>query len=382
MRHEFGLQDPGEGIHEVEIVELLVAEGDEVREGEDVLVVESDKAAVELPSPHSGRIAEIRVAEGDVAEVGDVPLVIEDDAGEAEAPKSEEDEEDGETGTRPRGDGARGGPAPDGDDAEAERDKREPSRDADEEEDEKAEAGKAAEEEARKETDEETQPETEEAGGERARKTRERPETETRERPDGETRKARETEGSKKAGRERPEARRPEGGPVRAAPAARRLARDEGLDLSEVEATGSQGQITLGDVRRALGDRPEREPKPEREAEDRAPDTRAADREADREDAGDRDDFGPVERQPLRGLRAATARAMARAWSEIPHVTHEDAADITELERWRRDLVARSGDEALTLTPFLVKAAAAVLPRRPRFNASLAAEHGEIVLRR
>jgi len=96
MRHEFKLQDPGEGVHEVEVEEVLVAEGDSVSEGDDVLVVESDKAAIELPSPFSGRIAEMRVAVGDIVEVGEVLMVI-DDAAEEVAEETEEVRDTGET---------------------------------------------------------------------------------------------------------------------------------------------------------------------------------------------------------------------------------------------------------------------------------------------
>ena len=84
MRQEFKLQDPGEGIHEVDVLEVLVSEGDNVSEGQDVLTVESDKAAIELPSPYGGTVAEIRVKEGDTAIVGDVLIVVEDDAEDAD----------------------------------------------------------------------------------------------------------------------------------------------------------------------------------------------------------------------------------------------------------------------------------------------------------
>jgi pyruvate/2-oxoglutarate dehydrogenase complex dihydrolipoamide acyltransferase (E2) component len=69
--------DPGEGIHEAEIVEILVQAGDEVQEGDGLLAVETDKATTELPSPYSGRIADIAVAVGDQVRVGDLLLTFE-----------------------------------------------------------------------------------------------------------------------------------------------------------------------------------------------------------------------------------------------------------------------------------------------------------------
>lgn len=72
MSTEFRLQDPGEGIHEAEIVDLYIQPGDQVKDGDILLDVETDKAVVEVPSPFTGTIDEVRVKKGDVAEVGNV----------------------------------------------------------------------------------------------------------------------------------------------------------------------------------------------------------------------------------------------------------------------------------------------------------------------
>jgi pyruvate dehydrogenase E2 component (dihydrolipoamide acetyltransferase) len=90
-----------------------------------------------------------------------------------------------------------------------------------------------------------------------------------------------------------------------------------------------------------------------------------------------------VEEVPLRSVRRATAREMARAWAEIPHVMHHDFADVTALERFRRahaDAVAEDGGK-LTLTVLVLKALAAALRAMPRFNASLDAEGETIILK-
>lgn len=330
MRHEFKLQDPGEGVHEVEINEVLVSEGDRIDEGQDVLVVESDKAAVELPSPHSGKVAEIRVSAGDTAEVGDVLMIIED--GEEKEEKAEQ---------------------PEGEGAEAEGEET-----VDETEGPEAEEAEVEKVEAEQEPDEEHA----------ARKEKPTPEKEG------------EPEGEKVAGKEpRPPKdettkKRTEEEPIRAAPAARKLAREEGIDLADIEPTGSVGQITLQDVQQATKGRPE--PAKKRE---KAEEGRRAKKPAAEKGVGERDEFGPVERRPLRSIRAATARAMARSWSEIPHVVHHDNADITELERWRRN-EAREMPE-LTITAILAKAVVAVLRRYPRFNARYDTEANEMVLR-
>jgi len=90
--------------------------------------------------------------------------------------------------------------------------------------------------------------------------------------------------------------------------------------------------------------------------------------------------FGPVEAQPLTRIQAFTAKAMTRNWTTIPHVTHFDEMDVTELEAVRK---AHNKTASLPLTPtaFLVKAVASTLRRLPRFNAALEAAENRIVLR-
>ncbi len=94
--------------------------------------------------------------------------------------------------------------------------------------------------------------------------------------------------------------------------------------------------------------------------------------------------WGPVERIPLKSVRRATARHMALAWSQIPHVAHQDVADITDLEAFRRRHKAGIEEQggALSLTVFALKAALAALKAHPRFNASLDTAAEEIVLKR
>jgi len=311
MPKEFKLQDPGEGVREVDILELFVSEGDEIAEGQEVMAVESDKAAIELPSPFGGRVAEIRVKEGDTAVVGDVLMVV-------------EAAEEGAEATEPDDDGATGEEAP------------EPF---DEDRDEAEETG-----EEKGET-----PEAEEE--------QDRPGEDTPEDAGGEDREARRGGESGDAD-----------APVKAAPAARKLAREKGIDLADIRASGTEGQVTVEDVRAALSG-------------GSAQDDAAAQPEETAKDAGDeagQDAFGPVERLRMSSIRAATARAMARSWADIPHVTHEEAADITELERWRR----RQPDDTPSLTAIVAKAVISLLQAHPRFNAVLDGDSDEIVLRR
>ncbi len=81
MPLEFKLPDLGEGIHEGEVLKVLVSVGDEVKEGDSILEIETDKATVDIPSPFTGTVREIRAKEGETASVGDVLMIF--DSGEA-----------------------------------------------------------------------------------------------------------------------------------------------------------------------------------------------------------------------------------------------------------------------------------------------------------
>ena len=89
MSQAFKLPDLGEGIHEGEILAVMVEVGQDIKEGDVILEVETDKAAVEIPSPYTGRVEEILVEPGDVVNVGDVIMTISggEDAKEAEEQK-------------------------------------------------------------------------------------------------------------------------------------------------------------------------------------------------------------------------------------------------------------------------------------------------------
>jgi len=77
MFRQFSLPDLGEGIHEGEVLAVHVAPGQPVKEGDILLEVETDKAAVEIPSPVTGKVAEVKVKPGDLVKVGDVLVIFE-----------------------------------------------------------------------------------------------------------------------------------------------------------------------------------------------------------------------------------------------------------------------------------------------------------------
>jgi pyruvate dehydrogenase E2 component (dihydrolipoyllysine-residue acetyltransferase) len=283
----FVLPDLGEGLVEAEIRNVLVKEGDVVREDSPLLEVETDKAQVEIPSPFAGRVEKIHVQPGQTVKVGQ-PLVSFGDATGASTP------------TRPGPAVAARAPAP----APAET---------------KAPAPPPA-----------------------------------------------------------------DGAPVPAAPSTRRLARELGVDLRAVRGSGPGGRVTDDDVRGATGKPSGTQQAAAKVTAPSGPAKPLAAVGLEPPPLPKFEQWGPVERQPLSHLRRTIAERMALSAALIPHVTHFDKADITDLNA----IVTRSFETAkqhgitLTLTSFLLKAAALALHEYPQFNASLDAGAGELILKR
>jgi pyruvate dehydrogenase E2 component (dihydrolipoamide acetyltransferase) len=162
--------------------------------------------------------------------------------------------------------------------------------------------------------------------------------------------------------------------PIYASPSVRRLARELGVSLSGIAGSGRKNRITKGDVEGL---------------------TRGGGASAPTGTGGaipgltlspwptvDYEKFGPVERVPRSRIQKIAAPTLARNWVMIPHVTHNDDADITELEAWRRQLNAEQGKDGvkLTMVSFLIAACVTTLKAFPDFNASL--DGDELVRRR
>jgi pyruvate dehydrogenase E2 component (dihydrolipoamide acetyltransferase) len=177
---------------------------------------------------------------------------------------------------------------------------------------------------------------------------------------------------------------RAEGGPVAAAPSTRRLAREMGVDLHVVRGTGPGGRITDDDVRASAGKPATTPAAPARAAAPAGPAKPLAMVGLEPPPLPKFEQWGPVERQPLSHLRRTIAERMALSAALIPHVSHFDKVDITDLNA----IVTRSFEAAkerqvtLTLTSFILKAAALALAEHPQFNASLDAAAGELILKR
>ena len=282
-------------IDAAEIIEVNVAVGDELDEEQVIVVVESDKASLEIPSPNAGKVESVSVSVGDKVGTGDALITLAVAGGSTSAEESEREPESekeadaenankDETGTGKESDtGAQGKPA------------------------QKSEPPSSSREQA---ADSGASPST----------------------------------------------------LVHAGPAVRKLARETGVDLSQVRATGPKDRILKDDVHAYVKQRLEGQPA-----------GGAGGGLAVELPEIDFSQFGDIERVELNKLRKVSAQNLTRSWLTIPHVTQHDNADITDLEAFRKSQNKRLEREGvkLTMLAFLVTACARALKEYPRFNSSL-----------
>nr|VFJ46424.1 MAG: pyruvate dehydrogenase E2 component (dihydrolipoamide acetyltransferase) [Candidatus Kentron sp. DK] len=275
---------------DVEVIEVLVAPGAQIRAEDALVTLESDKATMEVPSPGAGVVREIALAPGDRVSQGSLILTLEE-----------------------------------GEDAE-----------------------------------------TQAAGAGRAS-----PDSDA-----GENRMATPAASPQGPAAGIPAPAPAAGGPPHASPSVRRLGRERGVDLRGVTGSGPKGRILREDVESLARGAGARAGGDAAVGDAAGPSTGAQETGFSR--------FGPVETQPLTRIQKLSGANLHRTWTGIPHVTHHDLADITELEAFRQSLQAERGPEAarITLPSFLLKAAAAALGAFPTFNASLAPDGENLILKR
>jgi len=172
-------------------------------------------------------------------------------------------------------------------------------------------------------------------------------------------------------------------GEVIATPATRQLARELKIDIHLVHGTGPSGKISKEDLL-AYADQ-QNKFKATGMPESAASSKPAGEGNKDGSDYTllDFEKFGPIERIPMRSVRRKTAQLMSLSWSKIPHVTHCDEANITELEKLRHKHGATMQEKGgrLTLTAFIVKAVTLALQKFPEFNSSFDENTEEIILK-
>jgi len=272
----------------VEVIEIMVAAGDSIDVEDPIVSLESDKAAMEIPSPFAGTVKEIKVNLGDKVSEGNLLITIEASEGSATVVEDIAPAEELETAA-PEADA----PAPAAAPAPAPR-----------------------------------------APAQQAVSPRPSPTASIRINE----------EGFKKA---------------HASPSVRKFARELGADLSQMSGSGSKGRILKEDVKtwvkqalsQGTGGGLGVEPMPEI----------------------DFSQFGDIEIHELTRINKLTGKFLHRNWVTVPHVTQFDEADITELEKFRKQLNEENKKEGtrVTVLAFLMKALVSALKEFPRFNSSL-----------
>ena len=156
---------------------------------------------------------------------------------------------------------------------------------------------------------------------------------------------------------------------VHAGPAVRKLAREFGIDLSLVKGSGVRGRVTKEDVQdhvKSVLQNPQ-----------------AAGVGLPKVADLDFSKFGEIESLPLNKIKLATAKNMTAAWLNVPQVTQFDQVDITELEAFRKQVNAKpNAEQKLSAVPFVMKALAAAMKQFPQFSASLSADGKSLIYKK
>jgi pyruvate dehydrogenase E2 component (dihydrolipoamide acetyltransferase) len=321
---EFRLPDIGEGIHEGEIVKWFVKAGDTIGEDDILCEIQNDKAVVEIPSPVAGKVEEVIVGEGTVATVGQILIRI--DAPGYEDLKFKGDHED-----EPKAE-----------------EKTEAQVQA------TAEAGQPVEKEATPVAKEQA-PEKEAVDSSKAA-----PKTEAQ-----------------------PKAEKDPNGRVIAMPSVRKFARDNEVEISQVNGSGKNGRIMKADIESFMDGGQASETTTQEEVvsnEETSSNEETANKAAKPAAPALEGEF-PETREKMSGMRKAIAKAMVHSKHTAPHVTLMDEVDVTELVAHRKKFkeLALEKNIKLTYLPYVVKALVNTLREFPEFNRSLDDETGEII---
>jgi pyruvate dehydrogenase E2 component (dihydrolipoamide acetyltransferase) len=364
MEKEIKLPKVAEGAESAIVSDILVKEGDTIEKGQSVIVVESDKASVEVPSEEAGKVKAIHVKKDAEIKPDDVILILETEEHAKEQPKENGEKKEEEEGKEKPGE------KPKVNEEAKESKKKEEQPEPKGEVKEKAkdsgkegEKSKAEQKEKKEEQPPAKQPPTE--NGEK--KEEEKGKEEPGEEPKVEEDRRVNTKESKKE--EQPQAKeKPAEKEVAAAPNVLRLARELGINVNDVKASGPQGKILEEDVTAYA-------------KEIILSKLRGADAE---ESLPDFSRWGEIEKSSLKSIRRSTAKKTATSWRIIPHVTHFDEAEISKIEELRKDknhLIEKHGGK-LTVTAILLKILAEALKEFPKFNASIDIKNKEIILRK
>ncbi len=409
MSKEFKLPELGENIESADIINVLVKPGDKIEKEQSIIEIETDKATIEVPSSYEGIVEEVLVKKGDKVKVGQAIIKVGDGDGKS-APEEKASETKEETKS-----------------VSKEKKETKSSEEIKQQKNEKSvsikgsivemtlpELGENIEsadiinvlvkpgdmiEKEQGIIEIETDKATVEVPssvsgkivevlvktGEKAKVGQviikvESSETETV----AETKSAKEEKAEQKPGTKVEEVvaepeyatNLSEQPPIMkeaapAAPSVRRLAREIGINIKDVSGSGPSGRISMSDVKAYA----------KKINESRTGFTGGG---IKKEELPDFSKFGEVEIKPTSNVRQKTAEHLSYAWATIPHVTQFDKADITELEKLRKELnqKAKNPKDKLTMTSILAKVCASALKVFPQFNSSINLERKEIIYKK
>ena len=287
--------DVGEA-DEVVLTEYLVAVGDQVNVDDSLVVLESDKASMEIPSPFAGTVAALRVEVGLQVQEGDVllSLIAKPSSGATLAPSVSVDQAPSAAASLAKA-------------AQAPHETSSP-----------AQSGQAT-----------------------------------------------------SAGQESVQ---PSGKNVYAGPAVRKIARQFGVELGLVKGTGRKGRVLKEDVQAYV----------KKQLASPASSGASSGAGIPPIPSIDFSKFGETELRPMSRIKQATAKNLHRSWLNVPHVTQFDEADITELEIFRKTQNAELVKSGQKLTPlaFMVAACVSALKQFPQFNASIEPDYKNLILKK
>lgn len=328
MSTEVNLPELGDGIESGDVLEIFVAVGDVISEGQDIVEMETDKATVPVPASAGGKVTKILVNEGDTVAIGGTILEVETAVSASDAPATPQ-------------------------------------------------APVTA-------TPEPASPEPTPPAAQAPVPVAE---AETASQPTAVQPPAPKPVTPPPAVPQAVAAASPSA-VIPAGPAIRRFAREVGVDLSQVAGSGADGRITREDVLSVVRSASQTA-RATSASVAAAPATPVGSKPASKSDptaaplpgTADVDDFGPIRVERMSKIRKTISKQMHASWSSVPRVTNFDDADITDLEHLRQSSKEDYAAQGLKLTtmPFLIKAVATALRHNPAINAMIDEENEQLI---
>jgi pyruvate dehydrogenase E2 component (dihydrolipoamide acetyltransferase) len=328
------------GFKDVNVIDVLVKDGQQVDKETPLVTIETEKAAMDVPSPVAGKIAQVKLKTGDKVSEGSLILTLEA-AAEAAAPPAE---------------------ANGGDKDAAKESEKEPAKKSTQE------SGREGTESAKQTGKESGQDSAKESGRDSAKGTDKESAKQSAGQDSSPPAKSRESTPAPAAAKQAA----PAGtgamidekafSQAHASPSIRKFARELGADLGQVHGTGIKGRITQEDVKAHV-----------KSLLSRVGSSPGSASALPKVPTVDFAQFGAVDVKPLSRIQKISGSRLQASWLNLPHVTQHEDADITELEEARTALKAKASEQGVRLTPlaFIVKACILSLQEFPRFNASL-----------